>query len=74
MGRFSRAALLTTISSMAFAAAPALAQNQDPPGEQTETTEEAVASGSTIIVTGTRRTDRTLAESPVPIDVISARR
>jgi iron complex outermembrane receptor protein len=72
MGRFSRAALLTTISSMAFAAAPALAQNQDPPGEQVETTEEALASGDTIIVTGTRRTDRTLAESPVPIDVISS--
>lgn len=27
---------------------------------------------STIIVTGTRRSDRTLADSPVPVDVISA--
>jgi iron complex outermembrane receptor protein len=28
--------------------------------------------GSTIIVTGTRRADRTVADSPVPVDVITA--
>ena len=72
MSRFTRIALLTGLSSMALAAAPAWAQNQDPPGEPAETTEEQIASGETIIVTGTRRTDRTLAESPVPIDVISS--
>ncbi len=33
--------------------------------------EESVAAGSEIIVTGTRRTDRTVAESPTPIDVYS---
>lgn len=27
---------------------------------------------SVIVVTGTRRTDRTVADSPVPVDVISA--
>lgn len=31
----------------------------------------AAAPGDTIIVTGTRRTDRTVAESPTPIDVYS---
>jgi iron complex outermembrane recepter protein len=71
MRRFSRAALLSGLSSLAFAA-PALAQNQDPPAEPTETTQGQVASADAIIVTGTRRTDRTLAESPVPIDVISS--
>jgi iron complex outermembrane receptor protein len=70
MNRFARTALLTTLSPIAFTA-PALAQNQDPPAEQTETTQQDVASGDAIIVTGTRRTDRTLAESPVPIDVIA---
>ncbi len=72
MIRHPRALLLSTLSSLAFAAAPAAAQNQDPPTEETETTQEEAATGETIIVTGTRRTDRTLAESPVPIDVISS--
>lgn len=71
MTNFARAVwLLSGISAAAFSAAPAFAQNQDPPAEQTETTEEQVAQGTAIIVTGTRRTDRTVAESPVPIDVI----
>jgi iron complex outermembrane receptor protein len=63
--------LLSGISAAALSATPAAAQNQDPPAEQAETTDAQVASGSAIIVTGTRRTDRTVAESPVPIDVIS---
>ncbi len=71
MNYLSRAALLSTLSSLALAGVPAWAQNQDPPGEPAETTEEQIAQGDAIIVTGTRRTDRTLAESPVPIDVIS---
>jgi iron complex outermembrane recepter protein len=33
---------------------------------------EAAEDGATIIVTGTRRTDRTVADSTVPIDVITA--
>ena len=71
MFRHSRLILLSTLSSFALAAAPAAAQNQDPPAEQTDTEQEDVATGETIVVTGTRRTNRTLAESPVPIDVIS---
>ncbi|TFI58342.1 TonB-dependent receptor [Sphingomonas parva] len=66
----SRASLFSSLSTLALLAAPAAAQNQDPPAEQAETTQADVASGDAIIVTGTRRTDRTLAESPVPIDVI----
>jgi iron complex outermembrane receptor protein len=57
------ALLLSTISALAFTA-PAFAQ--DPPAAA------ASAEESTIVVTGTRRTDRTVADSPVPIDVIGA--
>lgn len=60
----SRTALFATISALAFASSPALAQG---------TTEEAASDeGATIIVTGTRRTDRSIADSPVPIDVVSS--
>jgi iron complex outermembrane receptor protein len=72
MARYSRIALLSTFSSLAVAAAPAFAQNQ-----QAEDATQAAGAGEqlpapqdTIIVTGTRRTDRTVANSPVPIDVI----
>jgi iron complex outermembrane receptor protein len=59
--------LLAGISASALAAAPASAQDQDPvTGEATATSN----ADNPIIVTGTRRTDRTVAESPVPIDVI----
>jgi iron complex outermembrane receptor protein len=74
MIRLSRTVLLSSLSVVALAAAPAApaaAQApQDPPADAVETT--PVAAGSEIIVTGTRRTDRTVADSPVPIDVISA--
>ena len=63
MAGSARVALLSTLSSLAFAASPALAQ---PPGT------DAAASDSPIIVTGTRRSDRTVADSPVPVDVIGA--
>ncbi len=43
---------------------PVLAQEEAPQ-------DTAAAPGQTIIVTGTRRTDRTVAESPTPIDVYS---
>jgi iron complex outermembrane receptor protein len=57
------------ISRGAIAAAsiysmPVLAQDAAPQ-------EPAAVPGQTIIVTGTRRTDRTVAESPTPIDVYS---
>jgi len=58
-----------TISVGAMAAviaAPAWAQNEG----ATEAAE--AAPGDAIIVTGTRRTDRTVADSPVPIDIISS--
>ncbi len=56
-----RAALFAGISAIVIQSAPALAQ---------DTAAEEVESGEVIVVTGTRRTDRTLADSPVPVDVI----
>ncbi|MFN7175633.1 MAG: TonB-dependent receptor, partial [Thermaurantiacus sp.] len=55
-----RAALL---SSLTVLPAPLLAQAE---------TTAALEAGDQIIVTGTRRVDRTVADSPVPIDVVSA--
>lgn len=68
MKSLSYIALMATISATALVAAPALAQDT-PAG-----TAEAVPAdeSSTIIVTGTRRSDRTVADSPVPVDVISS--
>jgi len=63
-----RSLLLVSLSPLAFAS-PALAQA--PPAPQ-PTTAEPDDEQSPIIVTGTRRTDRTVADSPVPIDVIGA--
>jgi iron complex outermembrane receptor protein len=75
MSRFSRVALLTTLSSLALVASPGLAQNTGQPADAAggaETSDQDVAPQETIIVTGTRRTDRTVADSPVPIDVLSS--
>jgi iron complex outermembrane recepter protein len=47
------------------AATPTFAQDTDDSAEGAEPTQQ-------IIVTGTRRTDRTVADSSVPVDVISA--
>jgi iron complex outermembrane receptor protein len=68
--------LLSTLSAIALAS-PAWAQSTetdpaDPPQDAIETTEQDVQPEQTVIVTGTRRTDRVVADSPVPIDVISA--
>jgi iron complex outermembrane receptor protein len=49
-------------------ASPALAQDEPAP-VQTAAADEDPAPDSAIIVTGTRRTDRTVADSPVPVDV-----
>lgn len=59
-----RPLLATALVAMASLtpAAPAFAQEEA----------EAAEDGATIIVTGTRRTDRTVADSAVPIDVISS--
>ena len=77
MRRFTRFALLASMSSLALAAAPAAAQDPsadpaDPALDEVETTDRDVDPQSAIIVTGTRRVDRTVADSPVPIDVISS--
>jgi iron complex outermembrane recepter protein len=63
-----RALLLATLI---VPGAPALAQAAAPPAGQ-DAAEAVLDSGDTIIVTGTRRADRTVADSPVPIDVIGA--
>jgi iron complex outermembrane receptor protein len=79
MNRFSRAALMTSLSSLALvAAAPAAAQNAAAPPPQQNPQGDAAAAQqgmddpNAIVVTGTRRSDRTLADSPVPIDVIGS--
>lgn len=64
-------ALAVTVSTTALfvaAANPAFAQDSAP---QDAATEEATGVDA-IIVTGTRRTDRTVADSTVPVDIISA--
>ncbi len=63
----ARATLLASLSALALSAGPALAQ-EVPAGA----TAAEADSGQTIIVTGTRRSDRTVADSPVPVDVIGA--
>ena len=63
--------LLASISPMALLlAAPAAAQQQ--PAAPGTAADSAQPDESTIVVTGTRRTDRTVADSPVPIDVIGS--
>lgn len=69
----ARALFLAGLSALAIAA-PAQAQ-QDAPAAQVPPAAAAQAEPSeesAIIVTGTRRTDRTVADSPVPVDVLSA--
>lgn len=69
-------ALLFTISPLAlFAAVPAHGQTVPAPATPEAAAPETDASpapDSTIVVTGTRRTDRTVAESPVPVDIIGS--
>ncbi|MBA2635638.1 MAG: TonB-dependent receptor plug domain-containing protein, partial [Sphingomonas sp.] len=75
MSKFAiRSLILTTISPLALIVPAHAQQNQDAASEAAPDP-EAVASqepGTDIIVSGTRRTDRTVADSPVPVDVISA--
>jgi iron complex outermembrane receptor protein len=74
----SRAILLATLSSLALAAAPAAAQNQQAAEAQTAADQAAAAvdadvpQDQAIVVTGTRRADRTVADSPVPVDVLGS--
>jgi iron complex outermembrane receptor protein len=69
MSRFTRAALLSTLSSLALVASPAFAQDAPPAAPAAGAPE---SSDAPILVTGTRRLDRTVADSPVPVDVIGA--
>ena len=65
-----RSLILATISPLALVQ-PAYAQQTQPPaGPPAATADADTTDESTIVVTGTRRTDRTVADSPVPIDVI----
>ena len=70
-----RLVLLSSLSALALLAAPAAAQTQ--PDVASESAGEAqaeqrsVPDGGEIIVTGTRRTDRTVADSPVPVDLLT---
>ena len=71
-----RSLILATIAPLALTA-PAQAQETEPPAAPspattTTTAQDETPDESTIVVTGTRRTDRTVADSPVPIDVIGS--
>jgi iron complex outermembrane recepter protein len=69
MNRFLyRTLLVSTLSPLALSAQPAFAQAVVAVADD----EAAADASSTIVVTGTRRADRTLADSPVPVDVITA--
>lgn len=68
----TRALLFASLSPIAFSA-PALAQENQSAAQTPQAQAQAEgADEQTIIVTGTRRSDRTVADSPVPVDVISA--
>ncbi|HKP34610.1 MAG TPA: TonB-dependent receptor plug domain-containing protein, partial [Sphingomicrobium sp.] len=75
-----RSALLAGLSSFAFAA-PVMAQTNPQAQQNAEAQAQAqvnaqgqtpVSNEQTIIVTGTRTANRTVANSPVPVDVIGA--
>ena len=70
-----RSLLVASVSSFAFVS-PALAQvpGTSPPSEETVDTPaaEQATANEEIVVTGTRRLDRTIANSASPIDVISS--
>ncbi len=68
MVHLTRSILLASLSTLAIAS-PAAAQTQAPPPAAAAPEADLV---DEIIVTGTRRTDRTVTNSASPIDVISA--
>lgn len=67
MTRF-RAVLLASLSLTALGSTAAFAQSAPPAGTAAA---EADDPSQQIVVTGTRRNDRTVADSPVPVDVIT---
>ena len=63
------------LASTFLAVSAAQAQESSQPVQLAQNTQVAaneLASAETVIVTGTRVRDRTVADSPVPIDVVSA--
>ena len=67
----SRTLLFVTLSPIALLA-PAHAQANPAAAQTPQAQAETGAPEQDIIVTGTRRSDRTVADSPVPVDVISS--
>ncbi len=68
-----RSLILATISPLALASPAVAQQNQQVAQEAPDAqVQEATLDESTIVVTGTRRADRTVADSPVPVDVIGS--
>lgn len=63
MAQFSKSSLFASAAALLLFSPAAFAQ---------DSAEETLEAGEVIIVTGTRRNDRTVADSPVPVDVISA--
>lgn len=70
MSHLTKALLLASVSILA---SPAAAQQNQAVAQEPEAQAGAeVPDEQTIVVTGTRRADRTVADSPVPIDVIGS--
>src|SRR5690348_2676975 len=81
MTHATRAFLLASLSSLAIAAPAAAAQTNPAAQQNAEAQAQArvnaqgqspVSNEQTIIITGTRAANRTVANSPVPVDVIGA--
>lgn len=63
--------LPTVLAAAALTAASYSAMAQDKPDEASETAPAAASEVKEVIITGTRRQDRTVAESTAPIDVLT---
>src|SRR6476469_6379562 len=71
MTNATRALLLASLSTLALAT-PAGAQINPQAQQNAEAQAQATTNEQTIVVTGTRTSNRTVANSPVPVDVIGA--
>lgn len=69
-----RAFLLVTLSPFGIATAAQAQQTNQPAAEPAPAAaaRQTAPDEQTIVVTGTRRSDRTVADSPVPVDVIGS--
>ena len=78
MTKLLRSSLLATLSIIALAAPvaaqtnPQVQQNAEAQAQVNAQGQPTVSNEQTIIVTGTRTANRTVANSPVPVDVIGA--